>query len=67
MVAARWQRWASAARSSGKNYAVAVTHAGVIRIALDAAGMLPASEFFQAPVAFGSVHCIDLAHPRVPA
>jgi alpha-ribazole phosphatase len=67
MVAARWQRWASAARSSGESSAVAVTHAGVIRIALEAAGMLAADEFFQAPVAFGSVHCIDLAHPRVPA
>jgi alpha-ribazole phosphatase len=67
MVAARWRRWASVARSSGAECAVAVTHAGVIRIALEAAGMLPTGEFFQAPVAFGSVHCIDLAHARVPA
>lgn len=67
MVADRWQRWASVARSSGVDCAIAVTHAGVIRIALNAAGMLPAGKFFQAPVAFGSVHCIDLAHARVPA
>jgi alpha-ribazole phosphatase len=67
MVAERWQRWASLVCSSGEGCAVAVTHAGVIRTALEAAGMLSAATFLQAPVAFGSVHCIDFAHARVPS
>lgn len=66
MVAARWQRWASLVRLSGEGCAVAVTHAGVIRMALVGAGMLSAATFLQAPVGFGSVHRIDLAHARVP-
>ena len=67
MVAARWQRWASLVRLSGEGCAVAVTHAGVIRTALKAAGMLSAATFLQASVGFGSVHCIDLAHARLPS
>jgi alpha-ribazole phosphatase len=67
MVAARWQRWADRTRSSGEDFAVAVTHAGVIRIALERAGILCAAEFLQAPVAFGSVHCLELGAAAVPA
>jgi alpha-ribazole phosphatase len=67
MVAARWQRWASLVRLSGEGCAVAVTHAGVIRTALVGAGMLSAATFLQAPVEFGSVHCIELAHACVPS
>ena len=42
MVAARWQRWTTAVRFSGDDAAIAVTHAGVIRVALALAD-LPAS------------------------
>jgi len=84
MVSQRWQRWATRIRCSGDDCALAVTHAGVIRVALagmgtdartgaDAgtganAGMsAAAAAYLQARVAFGSVHCIDLAPPPVVA
>jgi alpha-ribazole phosphatase len=66
MVAARWQRWARALQSSGEDSAIAVTHAGVIRVALSGKGVLGAA-FSQAPVEFGSVHRVDLAQSLVPA
>jgi alpha-ribazole phosphatase len=67
MVASRWQRWARLAASSGVPSAVAVTHAGVIRVALLGAGVLSAETLLQAPVAFASVHRINLQPAREPA
>jgi alpha-ribazole phosphatase len=66
MVAARWERWARRVRLSGEDSAIAVTHAGVIRVALVAAGVLDAAACLQAPVEFGSVHRVDLAQAPVP-
>jgi alpha-ribazole phosphatase len=67
MVAARWQRWVRELRLSGDDSGIAVTHAGVIRVALGAEGALGTAAFFQAPVEFGSVHRVDLAQSQVPA
>lgn len=67
MVALRWQRWATLVRLSGEAFAVAVTHAGVIRVALAGASVSNAASCLQAPVAFGSVHCVDLTQAQVPA
>ena len=67
MLAARWQRWATLMRSSGESFAVAVTHAGVIRVALAGACLSNAAACLQIPVAFGSVHCVDLRQAQVPA
>jgi broad specificity phosphatase PhoE len=61
MVAARWRRWATrvAAGIAGRGAAViAVTHAGVIRIALAGAGRLGPGLALDVP--FGSVHRVDL-------
>jgi alpha-ribazole phosphatase len=86
MVAARWQRWVKHV-GNGDDAVVAVTHAGVIRVALalalalanadadadggagagEDAGMLHAAALLQVPVAFGSVHFVDVAAAPVPA
>ncbi len=58
MVAARWRRWLSEVRSIGASV-VAVTHAGVIRVALARVGQLSDDAALMAPVAFGSVHRLD--------
>jgi alpha-ribazole phosphatase len=59
-VAARWQRWLSQLpRISGGNI-VAVTHAGVIRVALACSGRLDRASALQAAVPFGSVHRLDV-------
>jgi broad specificity phosphatase PhoE len=39
---------------------VAVTHAGVIRVALACAGLLSSATFAQAAIGFGSVHRVDV-------
>jgi alpha-ribazole phosphatase len=58
MVAARWQRWLSQLRNDGGSV-IAVTHAGVIRVALAGAGRLDGDAALAAPVPFGSVHRLD--------
>jgi len=67
MVADRWQRWLSQLRNDGRSV-VAVTHAGVIRVALARAGQLDGDAALTAPVPFGSVHRLDFpAHYDVSA
>ena len=61
MVAQRWARWSSSLREPADGMAVAVTHAGFIRVALSCAGLLPEATFSREPIEFGSVHCIELA------
>lgn len=63
MVAARWQRWLSEVRSIGGSV-VAVTHAGVIRVALARTGPLDGDAALTAPVPFGSVHRLDFPPHR---
>ena len=61
MVAQRWARWSSSMRESAHGTAVAVTHAGFIRVALTCAGLLHGATFSKESIEFGSVHCIELA------
>lgn len=51
MVAARWQRWRNRIIAAGCATTLAITHAGVIRVAL---GDL------ERPVPFGSIHRLSL-------
>ena len=53
-------------RLSGDDTAVAVTHAGVIRVALALADLSNAAALLQVPVVFGAVHCVDLVQTPVP-
>ncbi len=61
MVAVRWLQWLGDLRRSGAGLAIAVTHAGVIRVALACAGLLDAAHWAQTPIEFGSVHRIAMA------
>jgi alpha-ribazole phosphatase len=68
MVAERWRRWTARVRAEhagdGAPPIVAVTHGGLIRVALACAGKGSAEELALGNVPFGSVHRIDIdAHP----
>jgi alpha-ribazole phosphatase len=63
MVAARWQRWLSQLRNDGGSV-VAVTHAGVIRVALAHSGQWEHAAALEAVVPFGSVHRVDVPPHR---
>jgi alpha-ribazole phosphatase len=71
MIAERWRRWCEAARSeyarSGASSIIAITHGGLIRVALARAGRLSAGEFAGGGIAFGSVHRLDLDERAAPA
>jgi alpha-ribazole phosphatase len=60
MVAARWQRWLSQLPRISGGSVVAVTHAGVIRVALACSGRLDAVSALEAAVPFGSVHRLPI-------
>jgi broad specificity phosphatase PhoE len=60
MVATRWSRWLDHVRRIDNGTEVAVTHAGVIRVALARSGQLDSSSAIEAPIPFGSVHRLDL-------
>jgi alpha-ribazole phosphatase len=62
MAAARWQQWARALRNSGASAALAITHAGLIRVALACEGLLSRESFASHPIPFCSVHRIALEH-----
>jgi alpha-ribazole phosphatase len=59
MVAERWRRWSTLMRRSMNVSVVAVTHAGVIRVALACAGLLNTATFSRSAIDFGSVHRVD--------
>jgi alpha-ribazole phosphatase len=61
-LAARWQRWRDRVSSAHADAVIAVTHAGVIRVALALAGRLPLRDFGRSSIEFGSVHYIDDAN-----
>ena len=63
MVAARWQRWLSQLRNDGGSV-IAVTHAGVIRVALARTSQLDGDAALTAAVPFGSVHRLDFPPHR---
>jgi alpha-ribazole phosphatase len=60
MVATRWERWLRHVRRSPLGNVVAVTHAGVIRVALARSGRGNGSSALDAHIPFGSVHRLDL-------
>jgi len=60
MAAVRWQRWAGALRSSGAEAALAITHAGLIRVALACEGIWSHASFASRAIPFCSVHRIAL-------
>jgi alpha-ribazole phosphatase len=60
MVAERWRRWSRLIRRTMNVSVVAVTHAGVIRVALACAGLLNTTTFSTSAIGFGSVHRIDV-------
>jgi alpha-ribazole phosphatase len=60
-VAARWQHWLDSLRQRGASVAVAVTHAGVIRVAHAGAGLMSLPMALSAAIPFGSVHRFDIA------
>ena len=60
MVATRWERWVYHLRQNDGGNVVAVTHAGVIRVALARLGQVIGSSWLGAHIPFGSVHRLDL-------
>jgi len=60
MVATRWERWLHRVRRNDGGNVVAVTHAGVIRVALARSGRGNGSSALEAQIPFGSVHRLDL-------
>jgi len=61
MVRRRWQRWLGVIRQRGEKVVIAVTHAGVIRVALADAGLDMAVPAMESPIPFGSVHRLDIS------
>jgi alpha-ribazole phosphatase len=63
MVEARWRRWLDRTRriDADADSVIAVTHAGVIRVALAGVDRHRSSAALQIHVAFGSVHCLNPA------
>jgi alpha-ribazole phosphatase len=60
MVATRWERWLHQVRGDDSGNVVAVTHAGVIRVALARSGRDHGPSALGLHIPFGSVHCLDL-------
>ena len=65
LMATRWHRWTTELRDTEAGMAIAVTHAGLIRVALRCCGLLSADAFARAAIDFGSIHCIDIGAARV--
>jgi alpha-ribazole phosphatase len=59
MVATRWERWLHHVRQLESDAVVAVTHAGVIRVALARSTGVNDSSLLNLQVPFGSVHCLE--------
>jgi alpha-ribazole phosphatase len=59
MVATRWERWLHHVRQLESDAVIAVTHAGVIRVALARSGPVIDSSVLNVSVPFGSVHCLE--------
>jgi alpha-ribazole phosphatase len=58
-LATRWRRWCDGVRLTHRGSIVAVTHAGIIRVALALAGQLTLGDLGSASIEFGSVHRIS--------
>jgi alpha-ribazole phosphatase len=60
MVATRWERWVIEVRKVNTDAIIAVTHAGVIRVALARGGQRNGPSGLEAHIPFGSVHRLDV-------
>ena len=60
MVATRWHRWLNRVHRSNAETAIAVTHAGVIRVALSRAAQSGEAVTMTTPIPFGAVYHLDL-------
>jgi alpha-ribazole phosphatase len=60
MVATRWERWVNEMRQINRDGVIAVTHAGVIRVALVRSGLCSGPSGLEAHIPFGSVHRLDI-------
>ena len=61
MVARRFGSWLTELQNSPLESALAVTHAGVIRVALARNGLLDLTRWASAPIDFGGVYRIEIA------
>jgi alpha-ribazole phosphatase len=61
-VAERWNRFLIRLRRMNRENVVAVTHAGVIRVALAQVGRRDLGELAEAPVEYGAVHALPLSN-----
>jgi alpha-ribazole phosphatase len=61
MVETRWLRWLDHTRRIDAGTVVAVTHAGVIRVALAGLAHARSASVIEAHIPFGSVHRLNLA------
>ena len=59
MVATRWERWLHQVRQLDSSAAVAVTHAGIIRVALARSAGIREASALNVQVPYGSVHCLE--------
>jgi alpha-ribazole phosphatase len=59
MVLLRWQRFCNTLNASNSETVIAVTHAGVIRLAYANAGRVNPEDIWTVPVEFGSVHLFE--------
>lgn len=60
MVATRWERWVYHVRRINSDTVIAVTHAGVIRVALARSGLHSGRSGLEAHIPFGSVRRLDI-------
>jgi alpha-ribazole phosphatase len=60
MVATRWERWFNQVRKVSSESVIAVTHGGVIRVALARSGPRREPWGLEAYIPFGSVHPLDV-------
>ena len=58
MVAMRWERWLHHVRRL-ESVVIAVTHAGIIRVALARSAGINDSSVLNVQVPYGSVHCLE--------
>jgi len=62
-VAQRWERWLARLQDSGNDFAIGVTHAGMIRVALAQSERVPRADAVQTPIEYGSVHYFEIPDP----
>jgi alpha-ribazole phosphatase len=67
MAASRWRKWSQALQHRGAQAALAITHAGFMRVALACAGAVSVTSFASFPIPFGSIHRIVIEEQAAAA